>query len=354
MNYKIITTEQQEELVKMEQFVNRHDNGHFLQSPHWREVKDNWLWRGIAACDKGEIVGTIAVLIRKLPLGMSIFYAPRGPVCDRCDRELVQILLNGVQELAGVYHAIHLYIDPDEHDDNSEFRQMMYELGFTEKSDNGFGNIQPQFVFRLNIAGKSEDAIFNGFSEKTRYNIRLAKRHGVCVKRFYGSEAVPKWAVAVFSELMNETGRRDRFRIRGADYFEKLLRAFGEDSVLLLAELDGQFIAGAIAVYYGNKAWYLYGASSNEHRNAMPNYLLQWEMICHAVSKSCSIYDFRGISGNLSKDDPLYGLYRFKKGFGGEFTKFTGLFIYTFRPLASSVFLELVEIRRKLGDLLLK
>lgn len=350
MIYKIITAEQKQELAQLEKFVMKHDNCHFLQSPRWMKVKNNWMWRGITVCDEEKIVGAMSVLIRRLPLGMSVLYAPRGPVCDRNDCLSLQTLLDGVRELAKTFNALLLYADPDERDENEGFRQTMKELGFNEKSDDGFGNIQPQYVFRLNISGKSEDMIFNGFSDKTRYNIRLAKRHGVCVKRFYGDETVPEWAVTVFSELMETTGRRDHFQIRGKEYFKRLLRAFGNDGILFLAEIDGQFIAGAIAVYYGNKAWYLYGASANEHRNVMPNYLLQWEMICHAARRGCGIYDFRGVSGNLSEDDPLYGLYRFKKGFGGEFTRFTGLFIYTFKPLLGKLFLTLVKLRSKTRD----
>ena len=78
----------------------------------------------------------------------------------------------------------------------------------------------------------------------------------------------------------------------------------------------------------------MYGASSNSHRNLMPNYLLQWEMIRWAVEEKCRIYDFRGISGDKSEDNHLYGLYRFKSGFNAEFTEFVGEYRYVFRPLA--------------------
>ena len=87
---------------------------------------------------------------------------------------------------------------------------------------------------------------------------------------------------------------------------------------------EGTPIAGTLAIWFGDKVWYLYGASSNHHRNLMPNYLLQWNMIQWALEKKCRIYDFRGVSGDLSEDNPLYGLYKFKKGFNGEFTEFVG------------------------------
>ena len=83
-------------------------------------------------------------------------------------------------------------------------------------------------------------------------------------------------------------------------------------------------IAGTLAIAYGDKVWYLYGASSNESRNLMPNYLLQWSMIQWSIERGCRMYDFRGVSGDVSEDNPLYGLFRFKQGFGGTFTEFVG------------------------------
>lgn len=79
---------------------------------------------------------------------------------------------------------------------------------------------------------------------------------------------------------------------------------------------------GIFDIDYGNKVWYLYGASSNEHRNLMPNYLLQWEGIKYAIGQGKDVYDFRGVSGVLDESHPQYGLYRFKKGFNADFVEF--------------------------------
>ena len=106
----------------------------------------------------------------------------------------------------------------------------------------------------------------------------------------------------------------------------------GDHARLYMAYLDGRPIAGTIAIAYGDKVWYLYGASSNADRNAMPNYLLQMEMIKWAIERNARVYDFRGVSGDISEDNPLYGLYRFKKGFNGEFTEFIGEMSIVYRP----------------------
>ena len=98
----------------------------------------------------------------------------------------------------------------------------------------------------------------------------------------------------------------------------------------------------------GDKAWYLYGASSNRHRNLMPNYLIQWEMIRWAREQGCTLYDFRGVSGDLNEDNPLYGLYRFKKGFGGEFTEFIGEWDQIYSPVFYWLFNHVLPIYLKI------
>ena len=138
-----------------------------------------------------------------------------------------------------------------------------------------------------------------------------------------------------FHEIMVETGARDEFVIRNLAYFEKMydMMAPTDNLRLYLAHYEGNIVAGTIAIKYGDKVWYLYGASSNSSRNVMPNYLLQWEMIKWAIEEKCRIYDFRGVSGDLSEDNPLYGLYRFKKGFSGEFTEFIGDIDLVYSPV---------------------
>ena len=93
---------------------------------------------------------------------------------------------------------------------------------------------------------------------------------------------------------------------------------------IFLAEYQGQVISATLALILGKKTWYLYGASSNDYRNVMPNYLIQWEMIRWAQEQGCTVYDFRGVSGDLDESNPLYGLYRFKKGFNGDLIEFVG------------------------------
>ena len=151
---------------------------------------------------------------------------------------------------------------------------------------------------------------------------------------------------------MVETGARDGFIIRSLDYFELMYdKLVPQHMKLLMAYYDNQPISGVIEVFYGNKTWYLYGASSNSHRNLMPNYLLQWEMIKDAISRKNDIYDLRGVSGVVDENHPQYGLYRFKKGFGADFTEFIGEVYIPFKPLTYKAYKISEKVFRTLRGL---
>ncbi|MDD5984149.1 MAG: peptidoglycan bridge formation glycyltransferase FemA/FemB family protein, partial [Turicibacter sp.] len=106
-------------------------------------------------------------------------------------------------------------------------------------------------------------------------------------------------------------------------------------------------MSGIIATYFGNKSWYLYGASDNVYREFMPNYYIQWQAFTEAKKAGYEIYDFFGISGKTDESDPLYGLYRFKKGFGGDFTEFIGEFDYVIDPIGYFAWTKLLPQFKK-------
>lgn len=322
-----------------ERFVKSCDKGHFAQSVMWARIKTDWKFEAvIVRGEDGAIIGSMGVLVRRVPLfRANMMYSPRGPVCDIHDKAVISALMDGVNALAKKYGAYILKIDPDVKSDDNEFVKIFRELGFTlpEQSKN-FEGVQPRYVFRLYLNGRNDEELLASFHQKTRYNIRVAIKKGVTVK------IEDKSHVDDFYKIMLETGIRDNFVIRNAAYFNRLLDALGEHARLYMAYLDGKPIAGTIAIWYGNKVWYLYGASSDSYRNVMPNYLLQFEMIKWAVEVGADIYDFRGVSGDISEDNPLYGLYRFKKGFNGEFTEFVGEMSIVYRP-ALNKFLKFAE-----------
>ncbi len=325
---RFVTEETKKEYTE---FLEKHERCNFQQSLEWGNVKTAWKKEVVLAeNENGKIIGSICVWIRKMPIFGNMMYASRGPVCDIHNKEVLEQLTQGVKELSKKYKAFVFRMEPDIKKDDIEFRKIVEEIGYKVKDDakDFKDEIQPRFVFRLDIKGKTEEEVLAACHQKTRYNIRLAKKKGVIIKE--GSREDLK----DFHKIMIETGSRDGFIIRSLEYFEKMYDELAPKHMkLLMAYYEDKPISGIIPIMYGNKTWYLYGASSNEHRNLMPNYLLQWEMIRQAIQNKCDIYDFRGVSGVVDETHPQYGLYRFKKGFGAEFTEFIGEVYLPFRPI---------------------
>ena len=347
---RILTNKSDEE--EFTKFLETNERCNFQQSLEWSKVKTSWKTEVILAEDKDKkIIGSLTVWVRKIPIFGNIMYSPRGPICDIHNKEVLSQLTEGAKELAKKYKAIVLRIEPDIKSNDKEFKDLMLELGYKIKDDakNFREEIQPRYVFRLDVKGKTEDEIFKNFHSKTRYNVRLATKKGVTVKD--GT----KEDLKDFHKIMVTTGKRDGFIIRPLEYFEKMYDELGPEHMkILMAYYEGKPISGVIPIMYGNKTWYLYGASSNEHRNLMPNYLLQWEMIKMAIKRKDDIYDFRGVSGVVDENHPQYGLYRFKQGFGATFTEFIGEVYLPFKPLTYKLYRFSEKMFRTIRQLKMK
>lgn len=321
--------------AEYEKFMTEHKNGNFLQASVWADVKKEWDSRRIISRNEnGEVRAAMLLLLRKVPyLPYHYLYAPRGPVCNSDEKEGIKDLLLAVKQVAKEKKGYIFKADPSFEADDEQFKQTAEYCGLELlPAGKNFDGVQPNFVFRLNIENVDEQQLFDSFHSKTRYNIRLASRKGVTV-RIGTKEDLPK-----FHEIMKITGERDNFGIRPLWYFERMYDMMSPENLrLYVAEIDGEMVSGTIAIYYGDKVWYLYGASDNEHRNCMPNYLLQWEMIKWALELKCRIYDFRGVSGDLSPENPLYGLYRFKKGFNGDLIEFFGEAQIVYKPFIKKI-----------------
>lgn len=343
-----------ENLQEYDAFMRSSPKGNFTQSPNWAKVKTAWTSTGVMVRDeKGTICGAMGILIRKLPvLPYAMAYSCRGPVCDVNNRAVVKQLIADAKELAKKHHAYVLKIDPDVEASNTDFADTLRELGFKQKPQGkNFEGIQPRFVFRKTIAGMSEEEVLASFHSKHRYNVRVAIKKGVEVK----VESRDK--LKDFYEIMLETGMRDNFVTRPLSYFQRMYDSLGDDLRLYMAYFEGKPIAGTLAIHYGDKVWYLYGASSNSYRNVMSTYLLQWEMMRWAIAEGCRIYDFRGVSGDMDESNPLYGLYRFKKGFEGDLVEFIGELDLLLSPLVyhavdkgQKLYKKAIKVRYKLKN----
>lgn len=338
-----------EQYREYEDFVACHPRGEFTQSVYWQEVKSNWQFEAVVSRGgDGKIQGTCGVLIQKVPLfGTAFMYSPRGPVCDPHDEMVLRDLKSGIDSLATSYNAHAFKMDPDVAADDAEFLAIMERLHFTRFwGPDGFETIQARFNYRVNIAGKTEEELLAGLTQKTRYNVRYAQKHGVVIKVAETSE------LDEFMRIYRVTGERDGFSIRPKIYMERMLAALGDHVRLYMGYYEGKAVCGAITTNYGGKCCYVYGASDNAYRQYMPNYLMQWEMIRWAVETGCTLYDFQGISGDTeNEDNPMYGLYRFKRGFGGEIAELAGEFDYVYRPAVQTLVDAGMKVKKLLHNL---
>ena len=261
--------------------------------------------------------GVAQVLVRRLPLG-SLAYVPKGPVADVKDTDTWRELLGTLREFGRERGVTFLKIEPDGEGEHP-LRQLFEEEGYGISAR----GIQPATTIIVGLQANEEE-ILKQMKSKTRYNVRLAERKGVTVRE--GDEE----DVALFCELMEETGDRDDFGIHEEAYYLEAWRLFtAEDRArLFLAYYGDEPLAGLMVFAFGSTAYYLYGASSNRHRNLMPNHLLQWRAMCWAKEKGCTSYDLWGIPDEAGEEKEdmeevlkrggLWGVYRFKRGFGGR------------------------------------
>ena len=334
--------------AEYESFVQSHPQGTFTQSAAWPKVKSNWQSALVASRDKqGKLVGTMLVLIQPIPqLHTCFLYAPRGPVCDLHDAAVLSDLKAGADALAKQYHAHTFKMDPDVPMADREFQQIAKDLGFTQSyGPDGFEGIQARFNYRLYLQGRTEDQVFMDLTQGARRKVRIAMKNGVQV-RPVGPEYLGQ-----FMELMRATGQRDGFNIRPQAYFARMLEALGEHVRLYLGFYQEEPVCGAITTNYAGKTCYVYGASGNAHREVMPNYLMQWEMIRWAIQTGCTVYDFQGVSGNLQEGSHMYGLYQFKRGFNGQLDELAGEFDFLYHPLKAKLVDAALDWRGKLRAL---
>jgi len=300
-----------------------------LQHAAWGELKSQFGWRAVQVQSERA---TAQMLFRQLPLGLTIGYVPKGPTVDWADITARQEILTRMHVEAKRQRAIFLKLEPDVWQDSPEAEQvttLLSKAGFITAD-----TIQPPGTIIVDIRG-SEDEILAAMKQKTRYNIRLAQKKGVTVR--VGSAA----DMVTFHELSQLTAERDAFGIHSLAYYQAAYHLFGDQCALLLAEAEGQPLAGLMVFYEGDTAYYLYGASSNEQRHLMPTYLIQWEAMRWAKARGCQYYDLWGIPAAdvatleaefEQRHDGLWGVYRFKRGFGGEVKQAIGAFDYVYQP----------------------
>lgn len=306
--------------------------GDVLQCLEWGELKKpDWRPLPLFIGPPEKPDAQALILRRSLPrTGRCIFYIPRGPILDWENHDTARAIIEKIRAEAKRQRAILVKIDPAVPKGDANIEKTLQNLGFLPSPDaaNSFGGTQPRFVMKLDISG-SEDEVTKRFHQKWRYNIRLANKKGIEVKTDCTRDDVK-----VFHDIYRVTAERDGFTGRPLSYFHKMWDVLVEKGIakFFVTTFEGQPLSAAICFILGEQCWYVYGASSNEHRNLMPNHAMQWAMIDWARSQGCTVYDFRGVHDIKSDDGKLLdnlmdspdGLVRFKAGFGAQLVEYCG------------------------------
>jgi lipid II:glycine glycyltransferase (peptidoglycan interpeptide bridge formation enzyme) len=320
------------EAAPWDAFVAAHPQGGLLQHDSWGALKRGFGWqaRRLAVIDSAGQLCAGAMLLLRPRYGLSVAYTPRGPLLSG-DPIADQLLLDGLTRIARRARAVLLRLEPalTEADAQADAVHTWLLLQGLRPAP----TIQPRSSIHLDLT-RPEESILAGCSKGHRADIRRAGRVGVTVR--VGGAA----DLATFQAIMESTGLRAGFGVHSAAYYQTAWQLFQPRARLLLAELDGRAVAAHLVFADARAGLYLYSGADEAGLRAGANHLLAWEALRWARGLGCARYDLWGIPDALGRAasapdestqacleaaaaaDPLQGVYRFKKGFGGQVVRY--------------------------------
>lgn len=330
--------------ARWDTFVRAHPDGHLLQLSTWGQHKRAFGWTdalvGVANAS-GDLTGGALLLFRPLPLRLgTMAYLPMGPLLT--DSAAEPALWDAIHVEARRHGAAFLKWEPGILDKPPPFAS----LGFRASAQ----TIQPPRTMLLDLVG-DEEAILARMNQGTRRKIRQSLKGDVIYSEDQRAD------VARFNAIMQATGTRNAFGVHAPEYYALAYDLFiPQDGALILAEHESDILAGIMVFAVGKSAWYLYGASSDVKRNLMASYGVQWKAIQWARARGCKRYDMWGIPDAEPEEleteferrsDGLWGVYGFKRGWGGEVLRSLGAWDRVYNPLVYRAYETAVKLRER-------
>jgi peptidoglycan pentaglycine glycine transferase (the first glycine) len=328
-------------------FVSQQPRAHVLQLSGWGALKHAYGWQvervGLAA--SGDLVAGAQLLFRPLPLRLgTLAYLPMGPYVSAAapsgtESQLWQI----VDDTARQRRAALLKWEPGTYT-GGETEPDYARLGFRPSPQ----TVQPPRTILIDITADDE-AILARMNQGTRRKVRQSLKHDI---RYYegGPDDLER-----FNQMMQVTGDRNEFGVHEPGYYELACELFVPDhAALIMAEHEGDTLAGIMVFAAGCAAWYLYGASASIKRNLMATYGVQWRAIQWAKARGCHTYDLWGIPdedpetlerGFQQRSDGLWGVYGFKRGWGGQIVRSAGAWDRVYNPLVYTAYRSVLKLR---------
>lgn len=319
-------------------FVERHPRAHLLQLSAWGDLKAAFGWQPLRvalAAGGDQPVAGVQLLLRRLPLRLGYMaYAPFGPLVDWTDADQVRALLDTIRQIARQCRIAFLKIEPGFNLDGVDFTA--FGLRASPQT------IQPPRTMVIDLDGNDE-ALLSRMNQGTRRNIRKSSKFEVEI------QIATRADVGRFNALLAETGARDQFGVHSPDYYRRAYDLFAPSgrAALILGHYAGQDLAGVMVFVLGSWAWYLYGASSDRERQRMASYGVQWAGMEWAREHGARFYDMYGVPDAdpetletqfESRSDGLWGVYRFKRGWGGDVIRSVGTWDYVYNKITYAAY----------------
>jgi peptidoglycan pentaglycine glycine transferase (the first glycine) len=313
-------------------FLQGKPEAHLLQTAEWGDLKADFGWEPIRVVAEGF---GVQILIRRLPAGLALAYVPK-PCLEPAHDWSRASFWSEVDAACQRRRALFCQIEPDAWERGDDPAATQHRVAPAR-------NIQPRRTLVVDVR-PSEEEILERMKPKCRYNIRLASKKGV---------AVSPWEdVRAFHQMIQETGHRDSFGVHSLAYYQRAFDEFhpGGDCELFVAKFRDAPLAALMVFRRGSRAWYFYGGSTDAERERMPNYLLQWEAIQWAKHQGCAEYDLWGVPDQdeqtleaefTRRSKGLWGVYRFKRGFGGALRRAARPVVRVYQPLLYRLYLAL-------------
>lgn len=399
------------DLLEHDKFVKNHKNLDMLQVSAWGKLKEDSgrTWEIVTVGD-GEIIKASALLIyKKIPFtNMNICYITRGPVLDWQDTEVVDKILKEIKIAAKKKNSIYIRITPTFLESDNKSKALLEKYGYKHRGYS-FGvqsDLQPRHHVITDIS-KSEDDLLKSFQSRTKTDVRKSLKNGLEFEKANDK-------VDIFYNLYMLTAKRDGFVISELGFIKKILENFtnNDDAKIFLVKLnpeqainnlskdnsnkiknleklksknqdkskdmqieqlersikntneqikrikeikfenpDGIYLSGMLYTQIGRNAYYYFGASSNELRDLMPNYFMQYKTMLYAKEHGVEIYDFGGVSGLEGKEnDPEPGLYEFKKRWGSKKISLIGEFDLVLKPFFNGIYDFAFYMKNKISN----
>jgi len=315
-------------------FVRTHPRGHLLQLSRWGQLKAAFGWeaeRVTLTGSDGQLIGGAQILFRPLPMRLGkVAYLPMGPYVE--NEAHTDRLWQAIHTCAREHGARFIKWEPGIYmADEPTPTPTAYNFQASVQT------VQPPRTILIDIRADDE-TILARMNQGTRRKIRQGPKKDV---RFYhGDEA----DVTRFTNMMQTTGNRNEFGVHDPAYYRMAYDLFKDSGevTLIMAEHEGDALAGIMVFALGRFAWYVYGASASIKRNLMATYGIQWEAIKWARSQGCDYYDMWGIPDEdettleaqfKDRSDGLWGVYGFKRGWGGDVVRSLGTWDMPYNPV---------------------